>query len=71
MPSKSITFNLICTQLPEIYQNCCLCVFISSLFQNRIFCSGSLDVGKDSDAGRDLGQEEKGTTEDEMAGWHH
>ena len=28
-------------------------------------------IGKDSDAGRDLGQEEKGTTEDEMAGWHH
>ena len=28
-------------------------------------------VGKDSDAGRDWGQEEKGTTEDEMAGWHH
>ena len=26
---------------------------------------------KDSDAGRDLGREEKGTTEDEMAGWHH
>ena len=26
---------------------------------------------KDSDAGRDWGQEEKGTTEDEMAGWHH
>ena len=25
---------------------------------------------KDSDAGRDWGQEEKGTTEDEMAGWH-
>ena len=24
-----------------------------------------------TDAGRDLGQEEKGTTEDEMAGWHH
>ena len=28
-------------------------------------------IGKDSDAGRDRGQEEKGTTEDEMAGWHH
>ena len=28
-------------------------------------------VGKDSDAGRDWGQEEKGMTEDEMAGWHH
>ena len=28
-------------------------------------------IGKDSDAGRDWGQEEKGTTEDEMAEWHH
>ena len=28
-------------------------------------------TGKDSDAGRDWGQEEKETTEDEMAGWHH
>ena len=28
-------------------------------------------IGKDSDAGGDWGQEEKGTTEDEMAGWHH
>ena len=30
-----------------------------------------LPIGKDSDAGRDWGLEEKGTTEDEMAGWHH
>ena len=29
---------------------------------------GSLEK---TDAGRDWGQEEKGTTEDEMAGWHH
>ena len=28
-------------------------------------------IGKDLEAGRDWGQEEKGTTEDEMAGWHH
>ena len=28
-------------------------------------------LGKDPDAGRDWGQEEKGKTEDEMAGWHH
>ena len=28
-------------------------------------------IGKDSDAGRNWGQEEKGMTEDEMAGWHH
>ena len=28
-------------------------------------------IGKDPDAGRDWGQEEKGTTEDEMVRWHH
>ena len=28
-------------------------------------------IGKDPDAGRDWGQEEKGTTEDVMTGWHH
>ena len=28
-------------------------------------------IGKGSSAGKDWGQEEKGTTEDEMAGWHH
>ena len=28
-------------------------------------------IGKDPDAGRDWGQEEKWATEDEMAGWHH
>ena len=28
-------------------------------------------LGKDPDAGRDRGQNKKGTTEDEMAGWHH
>ena len=28
-------------------------------------------TGKDPDSGKDLGKEKKGTTEDEMAGWHH
>ena len=28
-------------------------------------------IGKDSDAGKDRRQEEKGMTEDEMVGWHH
>ena len=28
-------------------------------------------IGKDSDAGKDWGQEEKGTTEGDMVGWHH
>ena len=31
----------------------------------------SVLIGKDPDAGKDGGQEEKGTTEDEMVGWHH
>ena len=31
----------------------------------------SLLIGEDFDAGRDSEQEEKGATEDEMAGWHH
>ena len=34
-------------------------------------CAKSLLIGKDPHAGSDWGQEEKGTTEDEMAGWHH
>ena len=38
-------------------------------------CSSSkldrYNIGKDPDAGKDWGQEEKGEAEDEMAGWHH
>ena len=36
----------------------------------RIY-NGLKTISLTSDAGRDWGQEEKGTTEDEMAGWHH
>ena len=32
---------------------------------------GERDFSEKTDAGRDWGQEEKGMTEDEMAGWHH
>ena len=42
--------------------------------ETPILCSPDVKnsvLGKDPDAGRDWGQEEKGTTEDEMAGWHH
>ena len=35
------------------------------------YCSFFKVYGKDSDAGRDWVKEEKGTTEDEMAGWHY
>ena len=38
--------------------------------KNRIIWKDP-DAGKDADAGRDWGQEEEGTTQDEMAGWHH
>ena len=41
------------------------------LVQNMPPRAKSWLIGKDSDAGRDWGQEEKGTTEDEMAGCHH
>ena len=44
--------------------------FYSHTLLNGMKISISL-VGKDSDAGRDWGQQEKGMTEDEMAGWHH
>ena len=42
----------------------------------NLWCFGHLDakswlIGKDADAGKDWGQEEKGTTEDEIVGWHH
>ncbi|CAI9177421.1 unnamed protein product [Rangifer tarandus platyrhynchus] len=36
-----------------------------------IFLDLTTSIGKDPDAGRDWGQEEKGMTEDEMAGRHH
>ena len=35
------------------------------------FSEKNLLIGKDPDAGKDWGQEEKVMTEDEMAGWHH
>ena len=47
--------------------------FSKMLFMTFVALTSELEFPnlKDSDAGRDWGQEEKGTTEDEMAGWHH
>ena len=39
--------------------------------QNFGYLMRSVDLLEDFDAGRDWGLEEKGMTEDEMAGWHH
>ena len=37
----------------------------------KLYPSSLSAIGKDCDGGRDWGQEEKGMTEDKMAGWHH
>ena len=39
--------------------------------RTRLKRLSSSSSSKGSDAGRDWGQEEKGTTEEEMVGWHH
>ena len=56
----------------EFYKSCNYSWILCNLFRtvNRPHAKSWL-IGKDSDAGRDWGQEEKGMTEDEMAGWHH
>ena len=48
----------------------CFFFFMAS-WVTRYYRPGNYNIGKDSDAGRDWGQEEKGMTEDEIAGWHH
>ena len=58
--------------LKEISPGCCLeglmlrlkCQYFGHLMRR-------VDSLEKTDAGRDWGQEEMGTTEDEMAGWHH
>ena len=46
-------------------------VWRASMLLNSVDLGESWLIGKDSDVWRDLGQEEKWMTEDEMAGWHH
>ena len=55
---------------------CLLCVIARHRQSLPLYSSLSKSIRSfyyflDFDAGRDWGQEEKGTTEDEMAGWHH
>ena len=58
--------------LKEISQGCS---FKGLMLKQKLQYFGHLmrrvDSLKNPDAGRDWGQEEKGMTEDEMAGWHH
>ena len=58
--------------LKEISPGCSLEGLMLKLkFQYFGYLMRRVDSLEKTDAGRDLGQEEKGTTEDEMAGWHH
>ena len=84
---KSGASELWCWRRLEIHLNCKNIQPIHPRDQSWVFTGGtdaeaetpilwpphaeSWLIGKDPDAGRDWGQEEKGTTEDEMAGWHH
>ena len=44
---------------------------LNKVILSKSFLIDTVLIGKDSDAGRDWGQKEKGTTENEMVGWHH
>ena len=58
--------------LKEISSGCSLEALMLKLkLQYFGHVMGRVDSLEKTDAGRDWGQEEKGTTEDEMAGWHH
>ena len=48
-----------------------VCSLEGMILKLKLQYFGHLMRRVDSNAGRDWGQEEKGTTEDEMAGWHH
>ena len=55
----------------EYFSNNRIILLIITFFPTIKIRKNTLEILKVSDAGRDWGQEEKGTTEDEMAGWHH
>ena len=57
--------------LKEISPGCSLELKLKLKLQYFGHLMQRVDSLEDSDAGRDWGQEEKGTTEDEMTGWHH
>ena len=57
--------------LKEINPGCLLEGLMLNLKLQYFGHAKSWLIGKDPDAVRDWGQEEKGMTEDEMAGWHH
>ena len=65
---KEARLLLITSQMGRSFSNY---VRTNSVFSFHWSGCGTHFIGKDSDSGRHWGQEEKGMTEDEMAGWHH
>ena len=74
MLEKTLESPLDCKEIQPVHpkgdQSWCSLEGMMLKLKLQYFVKSSL-IGKDSDAGRDWGQEEKGTTEDEMAGWYH
>ena len=74
---KTLERPLDCKEIQPVHYKDQSCVFIGRTdaeAETPILCpphAKSALIGKDPHAARDWGQEEKGTTEDEMAGWHH
>ena len=60
----TFSFNTNTVRTYAVWTNTLLFLYRRCYFKHTL-------IGKDPDAGRDWGQEEKETTEDEMAGWHH
>ena len=73
---KTLESPLDCKEIQPVYPKDQSCVFTGRTdieAETPILWSPDVKnwlLGKDPDAGKDWGQEEKGTTEDEMAGWH-
>ena len=68
--SEPVT-NLQAVKLAMSLEECSTTPDIARYLLNTTINAKSWLIGKDPDAGRDWGQEEKGTTEDEKIGWHH
>ena len=75
---KALESTLDCKEIqpvnPKGNQSCIFIGRIDAEAETQILWPSDVKnqlIGKDPDAGKDRRQEEKGTTEDEMVGWHH
>ena len=74
---KTLESPLDCKEIQPVHSNGDSpgCPLNGMMLKLKLQCFGHfmrrVDSLEKTDAGEDWGQEEKGTTEDEMAGWHH